>query len=215
MTIRTRLTRKMVLTGAATALVIGATAGTALAVTATWTVTPGGAFSFSGAAKVKDVTNPAHVTASCTSVKMAGTLGKGKGLSGTGIGTITSASFSGCKIATLAVTVTTNGLPWKMNATSFNKTSGTTTGSISGIDLVAAGTGCNATLDGTAAGANDGVTKITYKNSTAKITLLGPGGNLHTFGVAPGTCFGVLMNGDVQQASGSGLVTPKQTITSP
>src|SRR6516162_9210745 len=55
MTIRTRLTRRMVLTGAAaTALVIGV--GTAaLAVNATWTVKPGGAISFSGNGQVKDV----------------------------------------------------------------------------------------------------------------------------------------------------------------
>ena len=65
------------------------------------------------------------------------------------------------------------------------------------------------------AGKNNGVTKITYTNSTGKLKLLGPGGNLHSWGIAPGTCFGLINNGDAQQASGSGAVTPKQTITSP
>jgi hypothetical protein len=205
----------MVLTGAAAALVIGVSAGTALAVNATWTVKPGGNISFSGSAKVTDQTNPNHTQANCSSVKMSGTVKSGSGLSGTGIGTLTSASFSNCKIATLGVKVAVHGLPWKLNATSFNKTTGVTTGTISGIDLVATGPGCKATLDGTGAGKNNGVTKITYTNSSGKITLLGPGGNLHSWGIAPGTCFGIINNGDVQQASGSGTVTPKQTITSP
>ncbi len=211
MTIRTRLTRNMVLTGAAAALLIGASAGAALAVNATWTVKPGGTFSFSGSAQVKDATNPAHTVAKCSAVKMSGTLKKGSGLSGTGIATIKTASFKNCKIATISVTVTTHGLPWKLNATSFK--SGVTTGSISGIDLVAKATGCSATLDGTRAGKNNGTTKITYTNSTGKISLLATGGNLHSYAV--NGCFGLISNGDVQQASGSGTVTPKQTITSP
>jgi hypothetical protein len=213
MAIRNRLTRRTLLVGATTALVIGVTAGTALAVNATWTVKPGGAFSFSGSAQVKDATNPAHTVAKCTSVKLSGTLKTGSGNSGTGIGTITSASFSGCTIANISVTVTTHGLPWHENALSFNKTAGVTTGTISGIDLVATTTGCTATLDGTAAGANNGVTKMTYTNSTGKIKLLGTGGNLHSYAVVG--CFGLVNNNDVQQASGSGTVTPKQTITSP
>jgi len=204
----------MVLTGAAAALVIGASAGVALAAT-TWTVKPGGAIAFSGSAQVKDATNSAHVVAKCTSVKMSGSVKKGSGLAGAGLGTITKASFSGCTLAGVGITVTTHGLPWKLNATSFAKATGVTTGTISGIDLVAKTTGCTATLDGTGAGKNNGRTKITYTNSTGKIKLLGPGGNLHSWGITPGTCFGVIANGDVQQASGSGTVTPKQTITSP
>jgi len=214
MTIRGRLTRRMVLTGAAaTALVIGVSAGAALAVNATWTVKPGGSFSFSGTAQVKDATNPNHVVAKCTTVKMSGTLKSGSGLSGTGIGTIKTASFTGCTIGAIAVTVAVHGLPWMENAASFNATTGVTTGTISHIDLVATAPACHATLDGTAAGANNGKTKITYTNSTGKIKLLPTGGNLHSFAVSG--CLGLLNNGDVQQASGSGTVTPKQTITSP
>jgi hypothetical protein len=210
MTIRKRLTKRTLLVGATTALVIGVSAGTALAVNATWTVKPGGAFSFAGSGQVKDTKT--GTIAKCT-IKMAGTLKTGSGNSGTGIGTITSASFTSCKIATLTVSVAVHGLPWHENALSFNKTAGVTTGTISGIDLVATAPGCSATLDGTAAGANNGVTKITYTNSTGKIKLLGPGGNLHSYAVSG--CFGLVNTGDAQQASGSGTVTPKQTITSP
>jgi len=109
--------------------------------------------------------------------------------------------------------VAVKGLPWKLNATSFNKTTGVTTGNISGIELVATGPNCKATLDGTGAGKHNGMTQVTYTNSTGKLALLGPGGNLHSYAVTG--CFGLIMNNDVQQAAGSGGVTPKQTITSP
>ena len=117
MTIRTRLTRNLVLTGAAAALVIGVSAGTALAVAATWTVSPGGTFSFSGSAQVKDTKT--GTVAKCTSVKMAGTLKKGSGLAGAAIGTISTGSFSGCNVGGIGVNVAVKGLPWKLNATAF------------------------------------------------------------------------------------------------
>ena len=209
MTIRTRLTRNMVLTGAAAALVIGVSAGAALAVNATWSVKPGGAFSFSGSGQVKDAKT--GTVAKCTSIKMSGTLKKGHGLAGAGLGTITKGSFTGCHVASLSVTVSVHGLPWKLNATSFS--SGVTTGTISGIDLVASNPACKATLDGTGAGKNNGTTKVTYTNSTGKLKLLGPGGNLHSYKVTG--CLGLINNGDPQHASGGGTVTPKQTIKSP
>ena len=88
MTIRTRLTRRLVLTGAAAAaLVIGVGTGAALAVNATWTVHPGGNISFSGNGQVKDTAT--GTIAKCTSIKLSGTLKKGAGLSGKGLGTIT------------------------------------------------------------------------------------------------------------------------------
>jgi hypothetical protein len=209
---RKRLTAVLLSSGAvAAAIGLGTTAAMASNIAATWSVSPGGSFSFSGSGQVKDATT--GTVAKCTSIKLSGTLKSGHGLSGSGLGTIKTASFTGCTVATLAVTVTTHGLPWKENATSFNATTGVTTGNISGIDLVATAPGCSATLDGTGAGANNGKTKITYTNSTGKIKLLGTGGNLHSYAVSG--CFGLVNNGDAQHASGTETVTPKQTITSP
>ena len=208
---RKRLTAVLLSSGAAAlALALGTTAAMASNVNATWSVSPGGNISFSGTGQVKDAST--GTVAKCT-IKMTGTLKSGHGLAGAALGTIKTASFTSCTIATVAVTVTTHGLPWKLNASSFNATGGVTTGNISGIDLVATAPGCSATLDGTAAGANNGKTKITYTNSTGKIKLLAAGGNLHSYAVSG--CFGLVNNNDVQQASGSGTVTPKQTITSP
>ena len=208
---RKRLTAVILGGGAAAlALALGTTTAMASNIDATWSVSPGGNISFSGTGQVKDATT--GTVAKCT-IKMTGTLKKGHGLAGAGLGTIKTASFTSCTIATVAVTVTTHGLPWKLNASSFNATTGVTTGNISGIDLVATAPGCSATLDGTGAGKNNGVTKVSYSNSTGKLKLLASGGNLHSYAVSG--CFGLVNNGDAQQASGTETVTPKQTITSP
>jgi hypothetical protein len=206
-----RLTAVLLSTSAAAlALSLGASTAGASTLRATWSVSPGGAFSETGTGQVKDATT--GTIAKCT-ITLAGTLKSGHGLAGAGLGSITSASFTKCTIAGIGITVAVNGLPWKLNATSFNATTGVTSGNISGIDLVATAPGCSATLDGTAAGANNGKTKISYTNSTSKIKLLATGGNLHSWAVSG--CFGLINNGDVQQATGSGTVKPSQTITSP
>ena len=196
--------------GATVALLAGGTPS--FAITAgTFTVSPGGAATASGTAQVKDTKT--GTIAKCSSLKLNTTLKKGSGLKGAKIGSITgpSTAFTGCKIGTIAVSVTANGFPWFLNATSY--ASGVTTGTITGIDLVATATGCSATLDGTAAGADNGTVKVKYTNSTGKLTILSTGGNLHDWGVVG--CLGLENNGDPQDASGTTTVTPKQTITSP
>jgi hypothetical protein len=196
--------------GAAVALMTGAAPSFATTAT-TFTVTPGGAVTASGSAQVKDAST--GTVAKCTKVTLNATLKKGSGLKGAKIGSITgpSTAFSGCTIGTISVTVTANGFPWFLNATSY--ASGKTTGTITGIDLVATAPGCSATLDGTAAGAKDGKVKVTYTNSTAKLAILGTGGNLHDYAVSG--CLGLINNGDAEKASGSTGVSPAQTITAP
>jgi hypothetical protein len=196
--------------GAAAALTVALSAAPSSATTAaTWTVKPGGKISGSGPAQVKDTKT--GTVAKCTSLKLGATAKKGSKLPGAKIAKITSATFSGCTIGPISVTVAAHGLPWYLNALSYK--SGVTTGSITGIDLVATATGCSATLDGTKAGADNGTTKGTYSNSSGKLTLLGPGGNLHTYAVSG--CLGLVKNGDPDQASGTLKVSPKQKITSP
>ena len=194
--------------GAAIALTLtlGATAASA----ATWTVSPGGAITSSGSGQVKDTAT--NTVAKCTSIKVTkATLKHGSGLAGKGIGTITGSTFTGCTIATITVTVTAEDFPWKLNATSYNSSTGVTTGTLTGVELGATAPGCSATLEGTTA--SNGKIKVTYTNSTGKLKLLGTGGNLTAENVSG--CFGLINNGDHQNASGSLTVSPKQTITSP
>ena len=194
-----------------TAMALMATTPTFATAATTYTVKPGGAVTATGSAQVKD-TNTGTI-AKCTSLKLNATLKKGSGLAGAKIGKITgpSTAFSGCTIGAIHVKVTANGFPWFLNATSSR--SGVTHGTITGIDLVATATGCSATLDGTAAGADNGKVAVTYTNSTGVLKILGTGGNLHDWAVSG--CLGLVNSGDPEVASGSTTVTPKQTITSP
>jgi hypothetical protein len=102
--------------------------------------------------------------------------------------------------------------PWYLNAISYNAATGVTSGTLSGIDVSVSGSDCNAEVDGTAAGADNGTVKWTYSNSTGKLTYRPTGGNLHLYNVSG--CLGVLSNGDSVRVSGTGPVTPTQTITS-
>jgi hypothetical protein len=203
----------MALTGAAAALVLGVGTGAALAVTATWTVTPGGATTAkAGTTTLTDTTT--HQSVVCTSSTTKATLKHGSGLSGTGLGSITAVTFSNCTGSGFTFTVTAGHLPWKLNATSFNSTTGVTTGTITGIHSTLSVPGlCSAVVDGTGATANNGKVKVTYTNSTGKLKVLPTGGNLHVYNVVG--CAGLINSGDASTFTGTYTVTPKQKITSP
>jgi hypothetical protein len=211
-----RISAIITLGGTAAALAVAPGAAPSSAATATtWTVKPGGHATVSGALTLRD-TKTTTVTR-CKSVKLDATVKSGSGLAGPDIGSITSAIFPNCELlgATDESSPVAKGLPWKLNATSYDAKTGVTTGTITGIDLVAKGTpGCYAVLDGTAAGADNGTIQFTYTNSAGKLKLVPKGGNLHWWAVSG--CFGLLgKGGDPAQPSGSLTVEPKQTITSP
>src|SRR5690349_7231915 len=104
---------------AATASVIGLAAGPAVGAP-TWTVKPGGAVTgTAGQTVVTDATKGLSVT--CTSSAAKGTLKKGRGLAGAGIGTITSLAFNGCNVSGVSVSVAITG-KMPLNATAYNST---------------------------------------------------------------------------------------------
>jgi hypothetical protein len=196
----------------AVAAVVGLSAGPAVAAT-TWTVTPGGAITAkSGTATLRDTKTGNSMT--CTSSSTSGTLKKGSGLSGTGVGSITKKSYTGCTGPLgVTITVTAHGLPWKLNAVSYDKTTGVTTGTITGADATLSGPSCSADADGTGAGKDNGTVTFTYTNSSGKLKVLTTGGNLHIYDVSG--CGGLINSGDPATISASYTVRPKQTITSP
>jgi hypothetical protein len=196
--------------GVATAAVIGMSAAPALAAT-TWTVSPGGAITAkSGTTTLKDTTTGNELK--CKSSSTSATLKSGSGLSGTGLGSITKVTFKTCTgPLSLTFTVKSNDLPWKLNATSYNSTTGVTTGTITGIDATLSGPSCSATVDGTGAGKHNGKVKATYTNSTGKLKVLTTGGNLHVYNVSG--CAGLINSKDATTFSATYTVTPKQTIT--
>jgi hypothetical protein len=199
----------ILLTGSAAALTVGLTATSAVA--ATWTVKPGGAVTAkSGTTTLTDKNTNNKLT--CTSSKAGAKLKSGKGLSGTGIGSINTISFSGCTGPLgLSFTVTPGHLPWKLNAVSYS--SGVTHGTITGIHATLKGSGCSAVVDGTGASANNGKVSATYTNGTHKLKILTTGGNLHIYKVSG--CLGLINSGDAATFSATYTVSPGQTITSP
>ena len=207
-----RLSRRMLLTGGATALAVGASAGVALALAITFSISPGGAIT-AKAGKTTLTDTKTHTVLTCTSSSSSGTLKKGHGISGAGLGTISKLSFSTCTgPLSLTFTVTNSGFPWKLSGASFNSTTGVTTGNITGIKSHLSGPSCSANVAGTTA-TTPGKVKVTYTNSTHKLRVLPTGGTLHVFNVSG--CFSLINSGDATQFSGTYTVTPGQTITSP
>ena len=212
MAIRKRLTRRVLFTGAATAVAIGVSAGVALAVAITFSIHPGGNISASaGTTKLTD-TNTGSVL-QCTSSKTTGTLKSGSGISGTNLGSVKTLTFSGCTGPLgLTFTVTNSNFPWTLHGTAFNATSGVTTGNITGIKSHLSGPSCSADVAGATA-TTPGKVKVTYTNSTHKLKVLAGGGTLHVFNVSG--CAGLINSGDATTFTGTYTVTPAQTITSP
>jgi len=161
---------------------------------------------------MKDTTTGNLLT--CTSSSTSATLKKGTGLSGTALGSITKVSFSDCT-GPLGVTFTytSHGLPWKLNAVSYDSSTGVTTGTITGIDLTLSGPSCSADVDGTGASKDNGKVDATYTNSTGVLKVLTTGGNLHFYDVIGCGFTGGINNGDTFTFNPTYTVTPKQTVT--
>jgi len=195
---------KVLLCGAAAAATVTFSVTPAFAAT-TYTVSPGG--SYSGSAGTTTLTDSStSTTLTCTSAKASGTLKSGSGLSGTGIGTITSTAFNNCT-GPLGITFTvTQSGTWNLNLTSY--TSPTSKGYISGISAKLSGTSCTATVTGSADGS--------YSNTTGVLTLAPVSGSGHTLTVSGVSgCFGLINNGNTVTFKGAYTISPKQTITSP
>jgi hypothetical protein len=155
---------------------------------------------------VKDATTGYQIR--CPSTIKA-TLKGGTGLPGTGIGTVSSFTFGTCAGPPgFTYTLTLRHLPYTLNATSYNSSSGTTTAKIIGIHGTLEGSACSAVIDGTGAGADNGTLAINYANSTPKLKFLTTGGNLRFYQVVG--CAGLIRSQDHLTLSGTGPVAPTE-----
>ncbi len=207
---RNRIGAALFAAGAA-ALAIGFGASSSFAATATtWSVSPGGPVSgTAGTTVLKDTTSGTTVT--CTSSTLTGSLKKGHGLAGKGLGTVTSVAFTNCTVLGQTVSLSSGTVAWPLNAASYK--SGVTHGTITGIHLTISSSVCSATIDGTSGTAHNGMVKITYTNATHKLKILPAGGNLHVYNVSG--CLSLISNGDAGTITSSYAVSPPQKITSP
>ncbi|MFD8570079.1 hypothetical protein [Streptomyces sp. NPDC059639] len=198
-----RFARNTAIATAALASALGLSISSASAgALATYTVTPGGAFT-------ANATNPTmkvgSATLSCASSKATGTLKSGSGLAGAQLGSITGLTFTTCSVAGIPFTVTTTATvanPFYVNAT--GTTANHIDGNISNISATITGTGCNATFAGTTTG--------WYENTTKTLHVTG-GGTLAA--QAGASCLGLFTAGSHADFVGNYVMTAQQTITSP
>ncbi|CAG7630791.1 hypothetical protein [Actinacidiphila bryophytorum] len=204
------LTKSSLVTGAAMAAAIGLAASPASAA-GTWTVTGGGSFTASASHPILKDSNTG-TTLDCTSSAASGSAANGTGLSGTNIATISGLSFTGCTgPAGISFTVAPQGLPWHLNAASYDG-SDVTTGTLTGVIAKLSGL-CNATFAGTTSSTSPATLTATYTNSTHTLAITG--GSLKAYSVS-GICLGLINNNDLAVFTGKYVVTPSTLkLTSP
>lgn len=180
--------------------------GTASAQPATWTVTPGGAFT--GAAGETDLTTEGGVELFCSSSTAAGTAQSGSGLSNPLAqlpeGSVT---FNDCQGPFgLSFDVAHIGT-WDLNGVSYDSASGVTTGTLDNITANISGPGCEATVTGSV--------NATYTNGSGVLSVL-PDQTLTISTVDPNNdCLGLITQGEHAGFSGDYQISPVLTVTSP
>jgi hypothetical protein len=203
----------LLLAGAAATLAVAVGTGPASAAAGTgWKVSPGGSFTGKQSGKIKITDTVTHKSVVCATTAAAGRFKSGSGLSGVGIGSLRSLSITGCTgPGGLAFTVTAGALPWSLSADKYIAAKGTTYGTLAGVHLALAATGCSATIDGSGATSDDGSVVVHLHNSPSKLKFEAAGGTLHVY-VSSG-CTGVFKNGNPVTVDNAYLLSPAQTIT--
>jgi hypothetical protein len=206
-----KIAKTSMVAAAALTAAVGLTVSPASAsATATWTVTPGGAFTATASSPTLTDTSTG-TQLKCTSSAAAGSLVTSSS-DGVGLASISSVTWSSCT-GPIGITfaVTAQGLPWKVNAVSYNSSTGTTTGTLTGVKAHISGSGCTADFGGATSGST-ATLNATYVNSTKTLTI--SGGNLHAYNVS-GLCLGLMNNGDAATYSAKYVLASAQTISSP
>ena len=180
----------------------------------TWTVSPGGAIT-AMAGKTTLTDTPTGATSSCQSSRMSGTLKQGSGLPGAGIGSLATAVYSLCQAGPFPGKLTARGLPWQLNLTSYDRSTGVARGTISHfqINFAPSFIQCTAAVKATGSTTPDGVAPVSYASKTGTVKILTTGSNLHWNHVHQ--CAGIINNGDAATISASYTISPPQVITSP
>jgi hypothetical protein len=199
----TKRAYRAVFTAAATAAMVGLSAGSALAsTTLTVKVSGGGAYT---ATASKTVLTDGLVAVTCTTVgRKAASVGSGKLANGTHkgaapvkIGTVAKLAFNNCRGPLGAVHTTVKATPYTVSADSKTTKKGQTDALISGVSVLVSSTACSFKVTGGTLGfyTNSKHTlTVTTKNKlptkpvkTAQLTISG---------VSAGNCGGLVHNGD-------------------
>jgi hypothetical protein len=193
-----RIAKNALIASAALTAALGMTVTSASATSlATWTVTPGGAFT--AVATNPTLTVPAAAL-ECASSHAGGSLATGVGNPGANIGTITSLTFEDCSVIGIPFDVTTGSFPWSLNVDGVSSVPNAVDGSITGVDASISGSGCTADFAGSVTGH--------YKNDTKQLVI-----NSGTLVASNADCLGLINDGDealyeaVYEVSGGHTIT--------
>jgi hypothetical protein len=201
---------------ASAALLTATMASTPAGAATTWTVQPGGNITVTFGMLTLTGTRNGQVAFVCTTTggKATGSLSSGSNP----IGHISSFTFpaaypesTNCEGPLSTYYILKMGdLPYPVNALSFS--SGTTQLSITGVHgTLEGGLGCLVTFDGSGPSADDGVLGAKYTNGSATLSLIKDRTTLHAYKVQG--CSGLIKDGDSFTLTGTGTVSPAQTIT--
>jgi hypothetical protein len=149
----------------------------------------------------------------CQSSSGGGSLKTGHDLRGKDLGSISRLTFTTCTGPAKTVYTITPSLsvPWTLNATAYNPTTGVTTMRIEGFKATFSSTACSGTLNGTSAASGNGVVKARYTNSTGDLRVLAAGATLKLSHVTG--CAGLFQAGDAFTLATTFAVSKVQTIT--
>ncbi|MGW1466235.1 hypothetical protein ACWCPT_18045 [Streptomyces sp. NPDC002308] len=184
----------MLVAALSAAMALTATSASATA-SASYVVTPGGAFSGHGAPATWAW--PA-MSFYCSATDVAGSLVPAP--VGSVVGTVSSVAFSGCTLAGIAYSITLTSGARPLTATGAVAGRPTWVGvSVSGLAFRMTGTGCTANFGGSLTGH--------YENDTGDLVVDGS-----TMAVSAANCLGLLQAGDPTDLDADYAVTPHQTI---
>ncbi len=182
--------------------------GTATAEDATWTVTPGGAFSGSAGTTTLEI-QESGIQLFCDSASVDGIAASGSGVSNP-IATIPETpgiQFNNCQGPFGLSFEVTHRNTWNLNGVSYDAGTGVTTGTINDITADIVGPGCNATVTGFVDG--------TFTNSTSVLAVT-PNFTLEVTYVDPANdCLGLISQDEHASFDGAFAITPALTVTSP
>jgi hypothetical protein len=211
---RTGIGSVVLVAAALVAAAVPAASVASAATATTWTVSPGGKITATaGKTTLTDARTGATIP--CESSHLSGTLQAGSGLPGSRIGSLATSVYSLCSGGPFPATVTASGLPWRLNLTFYNRSTGVARGTISHLQIAVAlsSTQCTAVIKGTSGTAPDGVAPVSYASKTGTLKFLPTGGDLHWYHIHH--CAGIINNGDAATISASYTISPRQVITSP
>lgn len=180
----------------------GLAAGPAAAATATWTVTPGGAFTnpIVHQSRLHDLFTSKNFA--CQSIKMTGTFGSGSGLVNPigQIATVRGPSTSTiiCDLPGIAFLITFTHAPMNIGAAHYDGATGVTQGVITGVHIkistVPGHAPCTGVIDGTGPNADNGKIPFTYANTGGELDFAQVFINLTAYNVTG--CGGHIHSGD-------------------